>query len=190
VFWGFHGGEDSSRGLLGCDAVRCCGRIPTFRRSMLPPLHPVIVYTERFEAFTTVKIQVDVFYVVTPWSVVVGYRRFGGPCCLHFTLLHWIMWRLFHVSILLCSILYHSEQVKCCLATTEQQWNVCQSRNRITELLQYEALVTEGHLEVVLHDRYMKRWMFYYSFMDRHAYHPHEIQKWESRWMKAGRELW
>jgi hypothetical protein len=24
------------RGLLGCDAVYCCGRIPTFQRSMLP----------------------------------------------------------------------------------------------------------------------------------------------------------
>jgi len=28
--WGFHGGEDSSRGLLGCDAVWCWGRIPSF----------------------------------------------------------------------------------------------------------------------------------------------------------------
>jgi hypothetical protein len=27
--------------------------------------------------------QVDVFWVVTPSSVVVGYQRFGGPCCLH-----------------------------------------------------------------------------------------------------------
>jgi hypothetical protein len=36
-FWGFHGSEDSSRGLLGCDAVWCCGRIPTYQRSMLPP---------------------------------------------------------------------------------------------------------------------------------------------------------
>jgi len=26
-----------SRDFLGCDAVWCCGRIPTFRRSMLPP---------------------------------------------------------------------------------------------------------------------------------------------------------
>jgi hypothetical protein len=30
-----------------------------------------------------VKIQVEVFWVVTPCSVVVGYRRFGGPCCIH-----------------------------------------------------------------------------------------------------------
>jgi len=29
--------QDSGRGLLDCDAVYCCGRIPTFRRSMLPP---------------------------------------------------------------------------------------------------------------------------------------------------------
>jgi len=28
-------------------------------------------------------IQVDVFWVVTVCIVVVGYYRFGGPCCLH-----------------------------------------------------------------------------------------------------------
>jgi len=27
--------------------------------------------------------QVEVFWVVTSCSVVVGYRRFGGLCCLH-----------------------------------------------------------------------------------------------------------
>jgi hypothetical protein len=32
---------------------------------------------------TGVKIQVEVFWVVTPCSVVVGYQHFGGPCCLH-----------------------------------------------------------------------------------------------------------
>jgi hypothetical protein len=26
-FWGFHRGDDSSHGLLDCDAVYCCGRI-------------------------------------------------------------------------------------------------------------------------------------------------------------------
>jgi hypothetical protein len=30
-----------------------------------------------------VKIQVNLFLVVTPCSAVVGYQRFGGPCCLH-----------------------------------------------------------------------------------------------------------
>jgi hypothetical protein len=34
---GFHGSEDSSRGLLCCDAVYCLGRIQMFRRSVLPP---------------------------------------------------------------------------------------------------------------------------------------------------------
>jgi hypothetical protein len=29
---------------------------------------------------------VVVFWVVTPCSAVVGYQRFRGPCCLHFTL--------------------------------------------------------------------------------------------------------
>jgi len=35
-----------------------------------------------------VLMQDEVFWVVTPCSVVVGYQRFGGPCCshLHFTL--------------------------------------------------------------------------------------------------------
>jgi hypothetical protein len=37
----------------------------------------------RFEVFTAVKMQVEVFWVVTSRSVVVGYQRFGGPCCLH-----------------------------------------------------------------------------------------------------------
>jgi hypothetical protein len=35
--WGLHGGEDWSQGLLGCDAVQGCGRIPTFRRNLLSP---------------------------------------------------------------------------------------------------------------------------------------------------------
>jgi len=30
-----------------------------------------------------VMFQVEVFWVVTPCSVVVGYHRFGGPCCCH-----------------------------------------------------------------------------------------------------------
>jgi hypothetical protein len=33
----------------------------------------------RFEVFMEVKIQVEVFCVVTPLSVVVGYQRFRGP---------------------------------------------------------------------------------------------------------------
>jgi hypothetical protein len=37
----------------------------------------------RCETFTTVKIQVEVFWVTTLCSVVVGYQRFRGPCCLH-----------------------------------------------------------------------------------------------------------
>jgi hypothetical protein len=33
---GFQGGEDSRRGLLGCDAVQRCGRIQTFQRPIVP----------------------------------------------------------------------------------------------------------------------------------------------------------
>jgi hypothetical protein len=36
-----------------------------------------------FEVFTAVEIQVEVFRVVTPCNVAIGYQRFGGPCCLH-----------------------------------------------------------------------------------------------------------
>jgi len=28
-------------------------------------------------------LQVEVIWFVTPFSVMVGYRRFGGPCCLY-----------------------------------------------------------------------------------------------------------
>jgi len=37
----------------------------------------------RFDVFTTMKIQVVVYWVATPRSYVVGYLRFGGTCCLH-----------------------------------------------------------------------------------------------------------
>jgi hypothetical protein len=33
--------------------------------------------------YMTVMIQVEVFWVVTPCSTVVGYQYFRGPCCLH-----------------------------------------------------------------------------------------------------------
>jgi hypothetical protein len=36
-----------------------------------------------FQLKNQFQIQVDFFWVVTPCSVVVGYQRFGGPCCLH-----------------------------------------------------------------------------------------------------------
>jgi len=35
------------------------------------------------EAFTAVMFQVEVFWVVTPCSNVVGYKCFRAPCCLH-----------------------------------------------------------------------------------------------------------
>jgi hypothetical protein len=38
---------------------------------------------ETFEFFTAMKIQIEVFWGVTPCSDAVGYRRFGEPCCLH-----------------------------------------------------------------------------------------------------------
>jgi len=39
-----------------------------------------VIEIECFEAFTAVTFQVEVFWVVTPCSVVVGYQHFGGQC--------------------------------------------------------------------------------------------------------------
>jgi hypothetical protein len=36
-----------------------------------------------FRVFTAVKIQAEIFWAVTPGTVVVEYQRFGGHCCLH-----------------------------------------------------------------------------------------------------------
>jgi hypothetical protein len=78
--------------------------------------------TWKFEAFMTVKIQFKVLWVVTPYSVVVGYQCFRGPCCLHLLgspLKHWyhtttqktLTWRhrescLVSREVLTCGISY------------------------------------------------------------------------------------
>jgi hypothetical protein len=45
---------------------------------------------------THLYVQVEVFWVVTPCSVAVGYQHFRGPCCLHlqalFVSLYILMW--------------------------------------------------------------------------------------------------
>jgi hypothetical protein len=40
-------------------------------------------FTDRFEVFAVVKIQVEVFWDVTPHSIVVGYQCFRGLCSQH-----------------------------------------------------------------------------------------------------------
>jgi len=37
----------------------------------------------RFEVSVVVKIQAEVFWIVIPCSVVIGYRHFKSLCCLH-----------------------------------------------------------------------------------------------------------
>jgi hypothetical protein len=37
----------------------------------------------RDEAFTAVKIQAEFFWLLTSFSVAVGYQSFRGPCCPH-----------------------------------------------------------------------------------------------------------
>jgi hypothetical protein len=43
-------GQDSTRGLLCRDAANCCGRIPTFRRTLLPPSSGSQPRRPRFES--------------------------------------------------------------------------------------------------------------------------------------------
>jgi hypothetical protein len=51
--------------------------------SLIVALKPKNKYRCEFEAFTAVMFQVEIFWVVTPCCVVVGYQDFGEPCCLH-----------------------------------------------------------------------------------------------------------
>jgi hypothetical protein len=37
----------------------------------------------RSEVFTAIKTQIVVFWILTPCSDLIGYRRFGGLCYLH-----------------------------------------------------------------------------------------------------------
>jgi len=41
------------------------------------------IYFASFEAFTATMFEVEVFWVVTPCNVVVGYQLSRDPCCLH-----------------------------------------------------------------------------------------------------------
>jgi len=45
-------------------------------------------YELSFWAFMAVMFRVEIFWFVTPFNVVVGYQRFGGPCCIY-PLKHW-----------------------------------------------------------------------------------------------------
>jgi len=47
-------------------------------------IFPLFSFGTRFEIFTAVEIQVEVFWVVTACSIVVGYQCHRGPNCLHF----------------------------------------------------------------------------------------------------------
>jgi hypothetical protein len=90
-FWDVHGSENSSRGLLGYDAVQSCGRIPTSERSMLPPSSGLWRHVVLWQDTNVSEVHAaSIFWVVTPCSVVVGYQCFRVPRCrhLHNTKLH------------------------------------------------------------------------------------------------------
>jgi hypothetical protein len=44
----------------------------------------MLFFVSRTEVFMSMKIQIVVFLVLTPFNYVVGCHRFGGACCLHF----------------------------------------------------------------------------------------------------------
>jgi hypothetical protein len=44
---------------------------------------PLNFENSTFRVFTAMKIPYVVFLFATPCSIVIGYERFGGPCCLH-----------------------------------------------------------------------------------------------------------
>jgi hypothetical protein len=71
------------------------------------------LWTDLKQNFTQLlMMQVEVFWVVTPYSVVVGYQRFRGPCCLHLQgeVKWWRpcsdMWNLSLMSTF-CKIIFH-----------------------------------------------------------------------------------
>jgi hypothetical protein len=79
--------------MLSMEAVRYSGEAkPWIQRHMgkVTPLYIpnsesgslLITSYACFEAFAAVMFHVEVFRVATPRSVVAGYGRFRGPCCL------------------------------------------------------------------------------------------------------------
>jgi hypothetical protein len=65
----------------GLDAV-VKRKIPSPRRQSNPMTRDLkTLHLKGFEVFTGVKLQVEVFWIVTPCIVVLGYQRFIGPRC-------------------------------------------------------------------------------------------------------------
>jgi len=53
------------------------------RNTLRSEMDYLLTHCASFEAFAAVMFHVEVFWIVTPCSIVVGYQRFRGPCCLH-----------------------------------------------------------------------------------------------------------
>jgi hypothetical protein len=45
--WDFHGGKDSSSGLMGCDTMKSCGRMPAVWKTLLPWCSPFMASQAR-----------------------------------------------------------------------------------------------------------------------------------------------
>jgi hypothetical protein len=70
-----------------------------------------------FEAFTGVMFHVEVFWIVTPCSVVVGYQGFRGPCCvrLHLDSLTHYSQGLLGCEAIYCCVGYQRFRYSCCV---------------------------------------------------------------------------
>jgi hypothetical protein len=72
-WWQIHLAQDRYQWWALLDKITRFGFHKTRRRQ----------FYASFEGFTAVMFQFEVFRLVTPCSVVVGYQRFRDPCCLH-----------------------------------------------------------------------------------------------------------
>jgi hypothetical protein len=90
----------------------------------VPPPNQVSIKwgTFNFEIFTVMKIQDEVFWVVSPCSVVVGYQHFRGPCCLHLVKIQFeVFWAAMPHSVV---VGYQCFRGPCCLHLVKIQVEV------------------------------------------------------------------
>jgi hypothetical protein len=52
-------------------------------RGTLEIIYDKLNKISRSGIFREIRIQIEFFWVLTPCNVVLGYQRFGEPCCLH-----------------------------------------------------------------------------------------------------------
>jgi len=91
-----------------------------------------VIFFARFEAFTAAIFEVEVFWAVTPCSVVVGFKRFRGPCCLR---LHvGVKTRRHNLEDFLNGLLLQVSPLKLCMNFSVQGILISVQRNVFLEI--------------------------------------------------------